>query len=92
MESSITNASDGRRLIQITYEGRFEDTSKSPVLKTTFEIYTPEDFTLKANTQALFHLSTVRMDTMENVSIDRSFMREVMNFAVTEAAEDDPDW
>ena len=95
MQCSISNASDGRRLIQVTYEGNSEtsiETAKVPVLKTTFELFVPEDFTLKANTQALFHLSTVRIDTMENVSIEKSLMREVMEAAVTVASEDDPDW
>ena len=95
MQCSISNASDGRRLIQVTYEGSSEDFSegsKIPILKTTFELYIPEDFTLKANTQALFHLSTVRVDTMENVPIGNHLMREIMEVAVKTAAEDEPDW
>ena len=95
MQCTIEQSSDGRRLVQVTYESKpenYSEVSAVPMLKTTFELYIPEDFTLKANTQALFHLSTVRLDTLEKVSIEKDTMREVMNLAVKIAAEDDPDW
>jgi len=58
----------------------------------TFRLYTPDDFSVKAGTQALIPITCVRDDTYESISLSNEEFESALNSAVTIAAGDDPDW
>ena len=91
MKTEITEAIDGRRLLSVTSTLRTPD-ADAPDVRATYELYVPEDFTIKSGTQALVLLSCVRIDTFEPVTLCQEQQREFLEHAVRMAAEDDPDW
>ena len=91
MKVEITEAIDGRRLLSVTSMLRTEE-ADAPNVRATYELYVPEDFTIKSGTQALVLLSCVRTDTFEPVTLCQEQQREFLQEAVRLAAEDDPDW
>jgi hypothetical protein len=91
MKVEITEAIDGRRLLSVTSMLRTTE-ADAPNVRATYELYVPEDFTIKSGTQALVLLSCVRTDTFEPVTLCKEQQREFLQEAVRLAAEDDPDW
>jgi hypothetical protein len=91
MKTGTQEATDGRKLVFVETNQRTAD-ADAPVVKVTFELYTPDNWAIKTGTLALLFLSSVRTDTLETVQLDRSHMREVYNAAIQAATQFDPDW
>jgi len=91
MKTEITEAVDGRRLLSVTSRLESPD-ADAPLIKATYELYVPEDFTIKSGTQALILLSCIRIDTCEPMTLDAKQQKDFLQEAVRLAAEDDPDW
>ena len=91
MNTRISEATDGRRLVHVEAELQSPD-ADAPVVITTYEMFTPEGFKVKANMVGLHLLSTVRKDTFEAIQPDRDQMIQILNAAVAAAADFDPDW
>lgn len=91
MKTRISEATDGRRLLHVEDRLQSPD-ADAPIVCVTFELHIPSDWSIKAGTQGLIHLSTVRTDTFEPIALDRSQFREIMGQAIRTAADFDPDW
>lgn len=91
MNAKFSEATDGRRLLHVETRLQSPD-ADAPIVRATFELFIPSDWSTRSGTQGLFHLSTVRTDTFEPVTLERSQFREVMGQALATASEFDPDW
>jgi len=91
MKTRFSEATDGRRLLHVETRLQSPD-ADAPVVQVTFELHIPSDWSIKSGTQGLVHLSTVRTDTFEPITLDRAQFREVLGQAIQTASEFDPDW
>jgi hypothetical protein len=91
MKSNFSEATDGRKLLHIQVPLQSPDAA-APVVRVTFELFHPKDWSISASTYGLLPLSTVRTDTFEPVTLSPEQFREVMVQALELAATYDPDW